>query len=290
MIVVTTPTGRIGSRLATILAEREEPLRVIARDPARLAPLVQERAEVIAGSHADPSVLDAALAGADAYFLIVPPDPTATSVEDHYLTYARAARAAVERHGVGHVVGITTMGRGDGPAGQLSAALATEAELGASGAAYRAIAPPFFMENLLGQLDALRAGVLTLASDADRLLPMVATDDLAALATHLLTDRAWSGTEHLPASSPDALTPVDIAAEIAEALDLKIAFNQITPAEYGEMLRSFGLSPTWSGGLEQMAVAQNAGFYEPDIDPARGACPTTLAAWCTQVLHPALAG
>jgi uncharacterized protein YbjT (DUF2867 family) len=287
MIVTTTPTGQIGSRLAAILAEREEPLRVIARDPARLAPLVQERAEVIAGSHADAAVLDAALAGADAYFLIVPPDSTSDSVEGHYLEYGRQARAAVERHGVGHVVLISTMGDGDEPAGHLSAARATESVVARSGAAVRAIAPPFFMENLLGQVDALRAGVLALPSDADRILPVVATGDLAARAADLLADRSWGGVERVPISSPDSLTPVGIAGTIAKALGQEVAFKQITAQAYGEMLRGFGLSDAWADGLVEMSVAQNAGFYDPEMDAARGAAPTTLASWCSEVLRPA---
>jgi uncharacterized protein YbjT (DUF2867 family) len=288
MIVVTTPTGHIGSRLAKNLAEREEPLRVIARDPSRLAPLIQERAEVFAGSHADPAVLDAALAGADAYFLIVPPDRTADSVEGHYLEYARQARAAVERSGVGHVVGISTMGGGTEPAGHLSAGLAMDGVIGESGAAYRAIAPPFFMENLLGQIDALRAGVLALPGEPDRILPVVASDDLAARAADLLTDRSWDGVERFPISSPDALSPVDIAAVIAEAIDRDVTFQQVGPAQYRERLRSFGLSDAWADGLVEMALAQNAGFYDPEMDTARGIARTTLAAWCAEVLRPAV--
>jgi uncharacterized protein YbjT (DUF2867 family) len=286
MIVVTTPTGHIGSRLAQILAEREEPLRVIARDPSRLAPLVQERAEVFAGSHADPAVLDAALAGADAYFLIVPPDSQADSVMDHYVEYGQQARAAVERNRVGHVVLISTMGDGDESAGHLSAAQATESVVAGSGAAVRAIAPPFFLENLLGQAEALRGGVLALPGEPDRVLPVVATDDLAARAADLLTDRSWSGVELVPISSSDALTPVGIAETIAKALGREVAFKQITSQEYGEMLRGFGLSGAWADGLVEMAVAQNAGFYDSELDAARGAAPTTLASWCAEHLRP----
>lgn len=36
MIVVTTPTGQIGSRLLPRLLEEEQEVRVVVRDPARL--------------------------------------------------------------------------------------------------------------------------------------------------------------------------------------------------------------------------------------------------------------
>jgi uncharacterized protein YbjT (DUF2867 family) len=288
MIVVTTPTGNIGSKLAELLIERGEDVRVIARDPSKLAPAVQDGAETIVGSHADPAVLDAALAGADAYFLIVPPNGQAESVEGHYVEYGRQARAAIQRNGVGHAVMISTMGGGNDQAGHLSAARAAEAEVGQSGAALRAIAPPFFMENLLNQAQAIRDGVIALPSDADRLLPVVATADLATVAADLLTDRSWTAVARVPVSSPDSLTPVGITETIAKTLARNLAFSQIPTDSYAEMLRGYGMGPAWADGIAEMAVAQNAGFYDSEIDAARGKTPTTLAEWTETVLKPAL--
>jgi uncharacterized protein YbjT (DUF2867 family) len=288
MIVVTTPTGTIGSRLAELLIERGEAVRVVARDPSRLAPAVRDGAETIAGSHADPAVLDAALAGADALFLLVPPDGRTDSVEGHYLGYAREARAAIERHGVGHAVMISTMGEGDG-AGLLSAARAAEAELGRSGAAVRALAPPFFMENLLRQADAIREGVVAFPSAADRVLPLVATDDLATRAADLLADRSWDAVDRIPISSPDALTPTEIAAVLGESIGREVTYRELPTTDYAEMLRTFGMSPASVEGMVAMAVAQNAGFYDSEFEAARATAPTTLAEWCARKLVPALA-
>lgn len=288
MIVVTTPTGHIGSKLADLLLERGEPIRAIARDPSRLSPSVRRSAETIAGSHSDPAVLDAALSGADAFFLVVPPDPRAESVRGHYLEYGRQARAALERNGVGHAVLISTMGGGNERSGHLSAARAAEADVGRSGAAVRALAPPFFMENLLGQAEAIRGGTIALPSEADRALPVVATDDLAALAADLLLDRSWEGVDRLPASSPDDLTAAGVAGAVGDALGREVSYHQVPTAEYGELLRSFGLSEAWADGIVEMAVAQNAGFYDDEIEPARGRCPTTLAEWTERVLGPAV--
>jgi uncharacterized protein YbjT (DUF2867 family) len=288
MIVVTTPTGQIGSRLVEVLLERGEQVRVIARDPSRLTPATREGAEVIAGSHADPAALDAALATADAFFLIVPPDPGAASVDGHYLAYGRQARAALERAGVGHAVMISTMGGGSERAGHLSAARAAEGEVAASGAAVRGLAPPFFMENLLRQVEALRGGVLALPSDAERLLPVVATDDLAALAAGLLADRSWDGVGRVPVSSPDALTPVGVAEVVGNALGREVTYHQVPTDEYREHLLGFGMSEAWAGGIAEMAVAQNDGFYDGEAEEARGVAPTTLADWSARVLRPAV--
>jgi uncharacterized protein YbjT (DUF2867 family) len=279
MIVVTTPTGRIGSRLAELLLERGEEIRVVARDPSRLAAAIRDGAEVIAGSHADPAALDAALTGADAFFLIVPPDSQASSVAGHYVEYGRQARASLDRAGVGHAVMISTMGDGIERAGHLSAARAAEAEVGASGAAVRALAPPFFMENLLGQVDGLRDGVLALPSDAERILPVVATDDLATLAADLLVDRSWDGVSRVPISSPDSLTPEEIASTLGKTLGREVTYHQVPIDAYKERMVGFGMSDAWAGGIAEMAEAQNQGFYGSEIEAARGVAPTTLGNW-----------
>lgn len=161
------------------------------------------------GTHDDPAALDAALPGADALFWLVPPNAAAPSAEGHYVGFARAGAAAVRRHGVGHVVSVSSAGHGWGrPAGVLSAAFAMDAEFEKSGAAYRAVSPPFYMENLLGQLDAIReAGVFSLTCAGDRPLASIATRDVAATAAGLLSDLAWTGQEDVPVFGPDRLTP-----------------------------------------------------------------------------------
>jgi uncharacterized protein YbjT (DUF2867 family) len=47
MIVVTTPTGRIGHQVLANLLDSGEPIRVVARDPARLPPQARGRVEVV---------------------------------------------------------------------------------------------------------------------------------------------------------------------------------------------------------------------------------------------------
>ena len=50
MIVVTTPTGKIGSQVVKHLIAAHEAVRVIARDPSKLAPEFSGNVEVVEGS------------------------------------------------------------------------------------------------------------------------------------------------------------------------------------------------------------------------------------------------
>ena len=122
MIVITTPTGDIGSQvLATLLGSASssgEKLRVIVRDPARLPGPARDRVDVVAGSHGDRGFADRAFAGADALFWVVPPDPHAPSLEAAFSGFTRAAAQALKASGVGHVVGVSALGRGTPVAGR----------------------------------------------------------------------------------------------------------------------------------------------------------------------------
>ncbi len=69
MIVVTAPTGLVGHQVLENLLDRDEPVRVIARDPNRLAAGVRERVEVVQGSHTDRDVVDKTFDCADSVFL-----------------------------------------------------------------------------------------------------------------------------------------------------------------------------------------------------------------------------
>ncbi|WP_169981090.1 NAD(P)H-binding protein [Microbispora sp. H10836] len=102
MIVVTTPTGQIGSQLVRQLLDQDKDVRVVVRDASRLDDTVRRRVETIDGSHDDPAVLDKALPGAEALSWLVPPNPRAPSAEEHYLGFARTGAAAIARHDVGH--------------------------------------------------------------------------------------------------------------------------------------------------------------------------------------------
>ena len=74
MIVITTPTGRIGSKVLATVIEGNEPVRVIAWNPGKIPAEIAARAEILTGSHGEPDVIDQALTGADSLFWVAPPN------------------------------------------------------------------------------------------------------------------------------------------------------------------------------------------------------------------------
>ncbi|GAA4618510.1 NAD(P)H-binding protein [Actinoallomurus liliacearum] len=288
MFVITTPTGQIGSQLVRQLLDQDKEVRVIVRDASRLDDTVRERVETIDGSHDDPAVLDKALPGAEALFWLVPPNPQAPSAEAHYLSFARAGAAAIARHDVGHVVGVSSAGHGwPTPAGVLSAAFAMDAELGRSGAAYRALSMPFYMENLLRQLDAICGqGAFYLTCAGDLPLASIATRDIAGIAADLLTGRSWTGQESLPVFGPDRMTPDGMAEVISQELGRPVTYRRMSMDDYASLLRSGGAGDQAVKDLTEAFAAQDQGIYDADWATAKPTA-TDFRTWCREVLKPA---
>src|SRR2546425_9941040 len=112
MIVVTAPTGTIGHQVLTRLLDRGARIRVIARDPSRIPSQVLERLDVVQGSHGDIDAVDQAMAGADAVFWLVPPDPPVKSVQGAYVEFTRPACGGHRSHGGPRRGGGSALGRG----------------------------------------------------------------------------------------------------------------------------------------------------------------------------------
>ena len=291
MIVITTPTGDVGAQVLGRILDSGEPVRVIARDPARLTARTHDRAEVIQGSHADPDAIAKALAGADRLFWLVPPPGFRPdgSAERYYLDFTRPACQVIATGNV-RVVGVSTLGHGySGPAGLLSAALAMDALIESTGTAYRALALPFFMENLLRQVQEIKEqGTFSMASAANRPLPAIATRDAAAAAAALLLDTAWSGQASVPVASPGDLTPDDMAGVISGALGRTIRYRQVPVADYQAMLLRRGASQAMAQDFADMIKAQNNGIYDAEPRDPNSATATTFRQWCHDTLKPAV--
>ncbi|MGW0086641.1 NAD(P)H-binding protein [Streptomyces sp. NPDC003393] len=294
MIVVTTPTGQIGRGLLDRLLDAPDTagrVRVIARDPERLAPRARSRVEVFQGSHADPELLAAACEGADQVFWLVPPTPGAAGVEEHFHTFTQALCKAIDAQGVRRVVAVSTLGRGVARnAGQISASLAMDDRIAATGVHYRALCPPFLMENLLGQVGSIRdQGVFRLAAPEDRVVRTCATRDIAATAARLLLDASWTGRGDVPLAGPDALTPEGMARVLSDVLRRPVRMQRVSVAEYRAAVLRSGASEAWAQGLADMARAlEEQGFYGVSQPSTPDTAPTGFSRWCAEVLEPAL--
>jgi len=292
MIVITTPTGQIGSQVLRNLVDSGEELRVIVRDPSVIPADVRKGLDIVEGSHGDAAVVNKAFSGADAVFWLAPPDPHAPSVQAAFVGFTRPAAEAFKRHGVGRVVAVSALGRGTpwaGRAGYVTGSLAMDDLIAGSGVGFRALCNPSFMDNTIRQAASIRdQGMFFSPIAGDRQLPTVATRDIAAAAAGLLLDASWSGAGEVPLLGPEDLSFNDMAEVMSDVLGKEVRFQQNTFEAYKERFVSFGMSDAMAQGMTDMAWAKNEGIDNGVQRTPENSTPTSFRQWAEEVLKPAV--
>ena len=242
-VVVTTPTGHVGSRVVRLLLQAGLRPTVLARRPDRLDAETRQRVDVVAGDQRDADTVLQATAGADALYWVDPPSETGDPVATSARTAALAARA-VREHGIGRTVVQSSVGaeRRTG-VGQIDGLARTEEALDATGAAVLHLRCGYFTTNLLSDLDGLRQGVLRTTLPVDRPMPWVDPRDVADVAAVNLLSPGWTGRRVLAVHGPADLTFDQVAQVITEVIGSPVRAVQLTDDE----LRA-GLLADWLPG------------------------------------------
>ncbi|WP_280255245.1 NmrA family NAD(P)-binding protein [Nocardia wallacei] len=291
MIVVTTPTGSIGHQVLAAVLDSGRPVRVIARDPARLPERARAEAEIVRGSMADSGVVADAFTGADSVFWVVPPDPRAESIAGHVIEFTRPLCDVIATKRIERVVAVSSLGRATARnAGQISAIFAMDHLVESTGVHYRSLCPPGFMENLLRQVATIRdQGVFFGPTAGDRRAPQCSTRDIAAVAAELLLDNSWTGQSSVPILGPADLSSDEMAEIVSEVLGRPVRYQQVDPDAFKANLTGNGLSDAWAQGLLDMANAVDQGIYDAEAALDEYRTPTGFRQWCEEVLEPAVA-
>jgi len=291
MIVVTAPTGNIGHHVVADLLAKNASLRLIVRDSGKLADEVRDQVEVVEGSHGNAAVVDRAFEGADALFWLAPPDVSLT-LEQAYLDFTRPAVEAIRNHKVARVVAITALGRGtiwQDKAGLVTTSIRMDEMLMASGAAFRGLAMPSFMDNALRQVSTIKdMGLMFGTIDPDKKAPTTATRDMGAVAARLLADTSWKGQEELPVLGPEDLSPNDMAAIVSEVLGREVRYQQTSLEAFKEQLLGHGITESFADGYIHMMRAKDEGMDNVAERNASTRTPTSFRQWCEDELKPAV--
>ena len=119
MYVVTGATGHTGSVVAEKLLSNKQQVRVVGRDAKRLERFTSQGAEGFVADMTDAAALTKAFTGADAAYLLIPPNLSAPDVAAYQRQVTEALASAVERSGVRYAVVLSSFGaeqtQGTGP-------------------------------------------------------------------------------------------------------------------------------------------------------------------------------
>ncbi|MBC8091171.1 MAG: NmrA family transcriptional regulator, partial [Pseudonocardia sp.] len=167
--------------------------------------------------------------------------------------------------------------------------LAMDDLIASTGVAYRALANPSFMDNLLRQVDSIREnGVFTDTQAADRTAPAAATRDIAAAAAGLLLDRSWTGVGSVPVLGPEDLSQNDMAHIMSEVLGTPVRYERRSFDDLRATLTGFGTGAAFVEGMVDMMWAKDEGLDDDVPRTPATASPTTFRRWCGDVLRPAV--
>jgi NAD(P)H dehydrogenase (quinone) len=238
MIVVTGATGKLGRLVIEGLLLRVPAAEITAavRDPGRAADLAARGVEVRQADYDEPDTLDAAIAGADRVLLISSNNPP-RAVAQH-----AAVIDAVKRVGVA-LLAYTSLWHAD-----TSTAMPaipnreTEPLIRAAGVPFTMLRNNLYAEVFAPQvLQAVATG--TLIGTGQGRTASATHADYAAAAVAVLTGDGHEGKVYeLGADVPWSLR--DLAAEISRAVGRDIAYQDVPPEQYRELLAAAGLPPT----------------------------------------------
>lgn len=290
-IAITGATGNTGGRIAQQLIEAGTNVTVLVRNPDKLHPVIRQNATVHQGSLEDTQFVTEATQGAEALYWVVPYNFGAANFRAYQHHVGNVAAAAIAANQIPYVVNLSSNGahlpQGMGP---ISGLYEVEQRLNAVTQNIIHLRPGFFMENYLMQLEPIRtANSVFLPAVGDRRLAMIATQDIAAVATELLLQRNWSGHSVLGLHGPTDLSFDEAAAILSQELGRSIVHVPITSEQFRDSLLQMGASESVAADYVEMWQ----GLSHPEYTPAeprtsQTTTPTTFAQFVREQLLPQL--
>ena len=218
-LAVTGVTGALGGRVCALLAEQGVPARLLARDPARVAP-VEGGVPVRFTGYADRDSCLAALHGIETLFMVSGSE-SADRLDQHRAFVDAAAEAGVRHVVYTSFVGASptctfTLGRDH---------WATEEHLRASGMTTTFLRDNFYLDVL--PLFAGDEGVLRGPAGQGR-VAAVAREDVARVAAVVLADPEAHAGATYDLTGPEAITLDEAATAIGEHQGRPVRFEEET--------------------------------------------------------------
>jgi uncharacterized protein YbjT (DUF2867 family) len=291
-ILVTTPTGNIGSRVTARLIEERADVSVFARKPDALPEGVRAHATVHQGDLNNTNDLIAALEGADALFFLIPPNMQTDAWRDWQRQIAKNAAEAIRQTGVDRAVMLSSIGaqRDDmGPISGLGDGEEILAEVVPNLVRLRA---GYFMENFLQFAGSIAAeGAIYHAFPPEKAMPTVATVDIGNVAAELLMGDSWGGDIVRGVHGPTDLSHGEAAEIIGEALGQDVSYVQVPVEAVQGQMREMGLTDDVVANYGEM-ITGLTDMSRDEIEPRTDATTTatTLHDFAQRAIAPAVEG
>jgi uncharacterized protein YbjT (DUF2867 family) len=291
MYVIIGATGNTGREVANKLLAQGKKVRAVGRNADHLASLAAKGAEPFVGNVNDKNSVSKAFAGAKAVYLMFPPDVTHPDYQAYQDELTDGFASGIEKNGVTHAVTLSSIGadkpEGTGPIAGLHR---LEKRLnGISGLNTLHLRAAYFMENTLGQADAIaQMGYAAGPARPELKFPMIAARDVGEFAGDVLARLDFTGHAVQELHGPRDTSYGEITGIIARAIgkpDLK--YVTLTRDQFVGAMMQMGLSKKSAGMMGEMADAMDSGLIKPlEARSARNTTPTSFDTFVAQGFLP----
>jgi uncharacterized protein YbjT (DUF2867 family) len=256
---VAGASGHTGAAIATALLDRGEKVRVIVRDPAKGERFAARGAEVVVADLEDATAVERAFADVEGAFVLVPPNLGAKDFRAYQRKVVDAIARAAEATKLPHLVLLSSVGAqhsaGNGPIAGLHEAEQRFRRLPATKSTF--IRAASFHENVGGALATLEQGFIVSFMLAGFAWDMIATSDIAKLATTALLEGAKETTV-IELGGP-AVSYEEIAKHLSELVGRPVRVQEAPLSAIAPTFESFGMSPSLAALYQELMTGISTG-------------------------------
>lgn len=283
MYVITGANGNTGHRIAEALLHAGKTVKVIARNPEKVASLKEKGAHVAIGDLGDQAFLTETLRGATAVYLMIPPNFGVSDWRAWMTQMVNTYSQALKDSGIKKVVALSSQGAhrtdGVGPVGGLGEL--ENALKAIPGLDVLALRPGYFMENLYGSAGMIKqAGINGGVQKADVRTPLVHTSDIAKVAAQRLMDLTFKGFSFEFITGPADLSFAEITAIIGKSIGKpELPYIEFSPEDGKAGMIQAGLPETVANGYVEMAIGMNEGLISEGYEHSKATQTGTTFEW-----------
>ncbi|KQS34373.1 NmrA family NAD(P)-binding protein [Dyadobacter sp. Leaf189] len=271
MHIILGGTGHVGSAVANALLSKGEPVTIVTRNAENASAFTNKGAQVAIADVFNSEDLKRVFAKGKTLFLLNPPAlPHTDTVEEERRSLTSIFKA-MDGSGLARIVALSTYGAQPGEhIGDLGTLYEMEQALGRQTIPYAVIRAAYYMSNWDMYIDlANQTGELQSLYPADFKIPMVAPEDIGALAAELLTGFDKNAEMHY-VEGPENYSSGDVAAAFSQKLQKTITPVEVPQQDWRGFLNGAGFSEPAAESLANMSAITLSRSYEVTLEPHRG--------------------
>jgi len=266
-------------------------VRGISRSGSHLQSLVQQGGESFIGDLTNREALAEAFTGAEAVYVMIPPDPSRADFRAHQDAVTEAVASALERAKVTHAVTLSSVGADKAEkTGPVVGLHRMEERLNRiAGLNVLHLRAGYFMENTLMQAEMIQKMGMAIGPVLPELkLPMIAARDIGAAAAAALLKLDFNSHQTRELLGPRDVTMHEVATAIGKAIGMgDLKYMQLPEDQIFAGMQQMGMSKDLAKLILEMATALNNGHMKALESRGPGnTTPTTYETFVQQQFLP----